>query len=244
MTALLACALAAAVVGLVSASRRERAAAVALARTRHEIRGPLCAALLGLEPLARGEHAARAAAVGRELRRAALALEELAGGGRGERARRADGEAGCAVDVGAVVAAARESWQALAAAHGARLELDAPHGLWARGEPLRLAQACSNLVANAAEHGGGAVGVRVRALGDAVRVEVTDDGPGLPAPVDALVTAARRRTGRRGHGLGIAAAVASRYGGRLAAGPSPRGARLVLELPAAAAAGLDPVGRP
>jgi signal transduction histidine kinase len=245
MTVLLALALALALAGLASATRRERSAAVALARTRHEIRGPLCAALLGLEALATGEHAARAAAVGHELRRAALVLEELAVGRRQASAGAAAAAAAAGpVDVGALVASASESWQALAAAHGARLELDAPDGLWARGEPLRLAQACANLVANAVEHGGGAVGVRVRALGDAVRVEVTDDGPGLPAPVDALVAAARRRTGRRGHGLGVAAAVAARYGGRLAAGPSPRGARLVLELPAAAATGLDPVGRP
>jgi signal transduction histidine kinase len=243
MTALLAAALALALAALACGCRRERAAAVTLARTRHEIRGPLCSALLGLEPLAAGEHAARIAAIEHELRRAALMLEELAGGpGRpramgGSRGRqRPSRPASAAVDLGALVAGARESWQALAGAHGARLEVDAPGGLWARGEPLRLAQACANLVANAAEHGGGAVGVRVRALGDAVRVEVTDDGPGLPASVDALVAAARRRTGRRGHGLGVAAAVAARYGGRLAAGPSPRGARLVLELPAAAAA--------
>jgi signal transduction histidine kinase len=230
MTALLAAALAVALAGLVCGCRRERAAAVALARTRHEIRGPLCTALLGLEPLAAGEHAARIAAIGHELRRAALVLEELPGGPRPAVAPSA------AVDLGALVAGAREAWQSLAAAHGARLEVDAPGGLWARGEPLRLGQACANLVANAAEHGGGAILVRARALGDAVRVEVTDDGPGLPASVDALVAAARRRTGRRGHGLGVAADVAARYGGRLAAGPSPRGARLVLELPAAAAA--------
>src|SRR5206468_10351813 len=33
------------------------------------------------------------------------------------------------------------------------------------GDPLRLAQACANLVANAAEHGGGVVRVRVRVAG-------------------------------------------------------------------------------
>jgi signal transduction histidine kinase len=243
MTALLTVALALSLAALAGGCRRERANAVALARTRHEIRGPLCTALLGLEPLAAGEHAARIAAIGHELQRAALALEELAGGAGRPRALRTPRDearpsrpASAAVDVGALVTGAREAWQALAGAHGARLEVDAPRGLWARGEPLRLAQACANLVANAAEHGGGAVGVRVRALGGAVRVEVTDDGPGLPAPVDALVAAARRRTGRRGHGLGVAAAVAARYGGRLAAKPSPRGARLVLELPAATAA--------
>jgi signal transduction histidine kinase len=88
-------------------------------------------------------------------------------------------------------------------------------------------------VANAVEHGGGDVAVRARALGPTVRVEVTDAGPGLPATVPALLARARAHRGRRGHGLAVAARVAARHGGRLAAGPSPRGARMVLELPAA-----------
>jgi signal transduction histidine kinase len=111
-----------------------------------------------------------------------------------------------------------------------------PGALLVDGDRLRLAQACGNLVANAIEHGGGEVRVHARALGSAVRVEVTDAGPGLPAPVSTLVAGARHRRGRRGHGLAVAAQVADRHGGRLATGPSPRGARLVLELPAAAAA--------
>jgi len=100
------------------------------------------------------------------------------------------------------------------------------------GDPLRLAQACGNLVANAVEHGGGLVHVRVLPAGGHVRVEVADDGPGLPAPVTALVAAARGRRSHRGHGLAIAAAIARRHGGRLTTAPSERGARVVLELPA------------
>jgi signal transduction histidine kinase len=106
-------------------------------------------------------------------------------------------------------------------------------------DPVRIAQACANLVANAAEHGGGVVRVRVAAGADTVRLEVSDDGPGLPAPVSALVAAARTRRGRRGHGLGVAAAVAEEHGGRLAPAPASAGARLVLELPAAAPAVLS-----
>jgi signal transduction histidine kinase len=102
------------------------------------------------------------------------------------------------------------------------------------GDPLRIVQAVANLVANAAEHGGGVVRVRVRRDGARVRVEVKDDGPGLPAPVAALAEAARGRSGRRGHGLAIAAAIAERHGGRLSALPSGAGARLALDLPAAA----------
>jgi signal transduction histidine kinase len=100
-------------------------------------------------------------------------------------------------------------------------------------DPLRIAQACANLIGNAAEHGGGVVRVRVRATGRRVLIEVTDDGPGLPASVPALTATARARRGRRGHGLAIAAAIAEHHGGRLHAAPSDRGARLMLEMPAA-----------
>jgi signal transduction histidine kinase len=219
-------ALATAIAALLLA-RLRRAAATA-ARVGHEIRGPLCTALLGVERLAGAADGATLAAVDLELRRAALALDELDGGRRGGREER--------VDVGDLLTVARPGWSALAAAHGARLAVDAPPGLVVRGERLRLAQACGNLVANALEHGGGDVAVRARALGRTVRVEITDAGPGLPAPVPALLARARSHRGRRGHGLAVAARVAARHGGRLAAGPSPRGARLVLELPAAGVA--------
>jgi signal transduction histidine kinase len=210
---------------------RLRRLAVCAARAGHEVRGPLCAALLGLERLDPGaSDTATLVAVELELRRAALALEDL-GARRGRRRR---GNAAEPVDLGDLLAAAAAGWTALAGAHGARLSVDAgPGALVVAGDRLRLAQACGNLVANAIEHGGGEVRVRARALGPAVRVEVTDGGPGLPAPVGALVAGARHRRGRRGHGLAVAAQVADRHGGRLAAGPSPRGARLVLELPAA-----------
>ncbi len=112
----------------------------------------------------------------------------------------------------------------------------APPSTAVLGDPQRLAQACANLVANAAEHGGGVVRVRIAVVGDRVRFEVADDGPGLPAPVAAL--AGRSRRSRRGHGLAVAAAVAARHGGRLTAAPAGAGARMVLDLPAAAAARL------
>jgi signal transduction histidine kinase len=77
------------------------------------------------------------------------------------------------------------------------------------------------------------VRVRIRAGGAHVRIEVADDGPGLPMSVTALTASARARRGRRGHGLAIAAAIAEHHGGRLHAAPSDAGARLMLEMPAA-----------
>jgi signal transduction histidine kinase len=103
------------------------------------------------------------------------------------------------------------------------------------GDRYRLAQATGNLIANAIEHGGGEVEVLGRLDGAHVRVEVTDHGPGLPAAVSELARGARGGKGRRGRGLAIAATIARHQGGRLAAAPSERGARLVLELPAAPA---------
>jgi signal transduction histidine kinase len=125
-------------------------------------------------------------------------------------------------------------WRPVARARGRELRLDwRPADAAVRGDRLRLAQACGNLLANAIEHGQGPVRVRGHAAGARVRIEVMDDGPGLPAPVAALARRARAGRGRRGRGLAIAAEIAARHGGRLAAAPAASGGRIVLELPAA-----------
>ena len=196
----------------------------------HELRGPLCAARLGLHGLDDEE---RAAALDLELRRAALALEDLVEAARGRRA----GERSELVDVGALLDDAADAWRPLAAAFEASLVVEPLRGrALVRADPVRLAQACGNLVANAVEHGASPVRVRGRVLAGRVRVEVTDAGPGLPVPVSQLVGRRGRRGAPRGRGLAIAARIAERHGGRLAAAPSARGACLVLELPSADAA--------
>jgi signal transduction histidine kinase len=111
---------------------------------------------------------------------------------------------------------------------------EVPAATVVRADQVRLAQALSNVVANAIEHGGGRVEVRARATGDRVRVTVADDGPGLPAPVADLVRRPRAGRGARGRGLVIAATALARQGGRLAGEPAPHGTRLALELPASA----------
>ena len=105
-------------------------------------------------------------------------------------------------------------------------------GALVNGDRLRLAQAVSNLVANALEHGPGRVELTARIVGRShVRIEVIDEGPGLPASLAELTRRARGGRGRRGRGLAIAAEIAERHGGRLVAAPSTRGARIGLELP-------------
>jgi signal transduction histidine kinase len=200
---------------------RGRRRLVLAARAGHEVRGPLCTAQLALEGL---ERSARVEAIGLELRRAALALDDLSG------ARRRDVVA--PVDMAELLSDASQGWHALAGAHGAMLVVEPGHAP-VTGDRLRLAQACGNLVANAIEHGGGRVHARSFAAAGRVRIEVRDAGPGLPAPIGELVAAARGRRSTRGHGLAIASAVAASHGGRLASLPAARGAHLVLDLPAA-----------
>ena len=215
-----------AAVAFLRASLARRMALVAQAA--HELRGPIGAALLGLHGVGSDPAGSRrVAAVQLELRRAGLALEDLRAAPRGRRAA----EVTEAVDVGALVIEAVEAWRPLAGALGTEL-----HVATVRGRPvvqadrLRLAQAISNLVFNALEHGAGPVRIRVDGTGGRVRVEVRDHGPGLPAQLGAAGHA-----GRRGHGLAIAARVAACHGGRLVCAPVTAGACLVIELPPAGA---------
>ncbi len=197
------------------------------ARADHDVRGPLCTARLALGGL---EPSARVQAIDLELRRAAQALDDRAAARRGRRA----GGGRSAVDLGGLLAAAAPAWDALARAHGTLLTVGGGGPARVHGEPLRLAHACANLVANAVEHGGERVDVRVTAGDGRAGVHVSDDGDGLPAPLPTLLAAARGRSATRGHGLAIAAGIARRHGGRLVELPSATGAHLVLDLPAAA----------
>ena len=209
-----------------------------VARACHELRGPLTAARLGLQL---GELSpARLRAIDLELGRAALALEDL----DGARTRRITAwhpgritawRPPEPVDLEQLVSDSVEAWRPFAAARGVELRADWS-GCSARvwGDRLRLAQATGNLIANAIEHGGGRVEVRGCAGLGRARVEVIDAGPGLPQPVAELTRRPHHGRGLRGRGLAIASAVAASHGGRLAAAPSDRGARLVLELPAVA----------
>jgi DNA-binding response OmpR family regulator len=202
-----------------------------VARACHELRGPLTAAHLALHAGARHGDAPppRLAAINRELERAGVALEDLAAARGGRRAPDRDEP----VDVGDLLAYQAATWRLMAGVFGCRLDLVGPgDGAVVRGDRVRLTQAVGNLVANAVEHGAGRVELLARASGDRVRIEVADEGPGLPAPVGHLTRRPRAGRGRRGRGLAIAADIADRHGGRLVAAPSTRGARVALELPA------------
>jgi signal transduction histidine kinase len=203
-----------------------------VAQAGHELRGPLQAALLGLHGLQDPGDEARLAAIDLELRRAARAVEDLSAVASGRRAA----ESAAEVELGELLADGCVAWELLAAHRDVVLVVEpSPAPVIVRADKLRIAQALANLVANAVEHGGGEVRVRLRSTAGHARIEITDGGPGLPAPLSELVASAAGRRERRGHGLALAAVIARRHGGRLVTAPSPRGARFVLELPLAGA---------
>ena len=90
------------------------------------------------------------------------------------------------------------------------------------GQRLALKRALSNLVDNAATHGGGAV-LRLEGSARSVRVLVEDRGPGIPEELLARVfepffrvDAGRRKVhGGAGLGLAIAHEILERHGGRI-----------------------------
>jgi len=201
-------------------------------RALHEVRRPLTAARLGLHGLGAGDKTVerRAMVVDRELRRLAFMLEDLDAARAGREVR----EEAEAIDLGELLTEAAVAWSPVARAFGAEVEVDAPDAVaMLRGNRMRLTQACGNLLANAIEHAGGHIELRGRTFGERVRIEVVDQGPGLPAPVAQLTRAARAGRGSRGRGLAIASEIAARHGGRLASAPSLHGARVALELPTA-----------
>jgi signal transduction histidine kinase len=231
-----------ALTALVLARRSLAARLEAVAEACHELRGPLTAATLSLELCQRhGELSqAQLRGVQLELARAGLALGDL------EAARRVGTRPGGElVPVRELLVDCTEAWRPRSTLRGVDLGLhwSGPDALVV-GDRLRLAQAVGNLVSNAIEHGRGKVEVSGRAAPWGVRVEVADRGEGLSAPIAELIRrsgsdtrwGSRGRRGprglrRHGHGLRVARAVAVAHGGRLAAAPSERGARLVLELP-------------
>ena len=121
------------------------------------------------------------------------------------------------------------------------LTIDADHVV-VDGTPDDLHRLAINLIENAIRHtpAGTQIRASVMAREDTCVLVVQDDGPGVPddlAPTvfDRFVRGGGDRAGSSGLGLSIVRAVAESHGGsvRLQRGAAGRGARFVVELPAA-----------
>ncbi len=126
------------------------------------------------------------------------------------------------------------------------LHVDADAALAADADPERVHQVIANLVENAVRHSptGGTVHVSARSNGEAVLIEVCDEGPGIPPGEEERIferfyraDASRSRSGG-GSGLGLAIArwIVDMHGGAIKAeAAQPTGCRMVVEIPAVAA---------
>ena len=213
-----------------------------VANVSHELRTPLGALRARLENVADGVEPADAETVRTmlaQVERLGRLVEQLLDLSRLE-SREAPFEArpfGVAEVLEAVAREAR-----LSAPAEVEIAVSAPDALEARGDSERVHQVVMNLVENALRHSprpGRVLLVAAPARGG-VRIEVTDEGPGIPAAESARVferfyRADRARAGDRGGaGLGLAIArwIVDLHGGEIRAeAAEPRGCRMVVELP-------------
>jgi signal transduction histidine kinase len=118
-----------------------------------------------------------------------------------------------------------------------RVRLDGD-GLSLTSDPRRLERIVGNLVDNALEHGGKEVAIRIGRDGEAVAVEISDDGPGIPPEhlphiFERFYKADEARSGGgTGLGLAIARENARLLGGEIDVSSVPgEGTRFTLRLP-------------
>jgi len=151
------------------------------------------------------------------------------------------------VAVGELLQQALETAQAQIDSREHRLQVDIPPELTVLGDSMRLAQALSHLLVNAAKFSppGGQIDVTAGTDGAWVRVRVKDTGQGiapdfLPHVFEPFAQENQSKP-RTNHGLGVGLTIAKRlaelHGGDItasSAGPG-QGAEFVLSLPAISA---------
>lgn len=211
------------------------------ATATHELRNPVAAAALALSTMAR--HGERLGADDRDALFAVVerSLAQLGGlvTGLGELAR-SEGAGGSEALVDAelaplIVGAIGD----LELLFGRHVAVDVPGGISVRCAPVAVTEIVGNLVTNAVRHGGPTITVTARVDGaGAVRVEVVDDGPGIPAAVEARLFEPFVRAGHGSEGLGLGLTIsrhlALAMGGTLTHEVvEPHGACFVLTLPEA-----------
>lgn len=125
-------------------------------------------------------------------------------------------------------------------AHHLDISLDAPSGAATVGNPDHLRRLFSNIIDNAVRHADSQVRITTAITAHEVRIEVDDDGPGIPTAdrdriFDRFVRldySRERGSGTTGLGLAIAREIAIGHGGGISVADSPAGgARFIITLP-------------
>ncbi|MEU9858013.1 ATP-binding protein [Streptomyces sp. NPDC047974] len=121
-----------------------------------------------------------------------------------------------AFDLDEVVKQQIEEWRPAYRSAGRAIVRSGKQGMRAIGTPGAVAQVLAALIENSLMHGGGTVALRTRVTGNQSVIEVTDEGPGVPADLGARIFE-RAVSGRSSTGIGLAVArdLAEADGGRL-----------------------------
>ncbi|MFF0092597.1 ATP-binding protein [Streptomyces canus] len=129
-----------------------------------------------------------------------------------------DPRAGNAVtfDLDEVIQQQLAEWRPAYRSGGRAIVSSGKRHLTAVGTPGAVAQVLAALIENSLMHGGGTVALRTRVTGNQAVIEVTDEGPGVPADLGARIFE-RTISGRNSTGIGLAVArdLAEADGGRL-----------------------------
>ncbi|WP_046469770.1 sensor histidine kinase [Allosalinactinospora lopnorensis] len=171
----------------------------------HQLRTPLTALTMRLEEIIAE---ARNPEVVREEGEAALAqaerlvetVESLLG-----RARKSQNPEVEPVHIDDVLQQCVDEWSPVFQQEGRALEVTGSGGLTAMTVPTDLSQMLATLLENAYKHGDGRVTVRRVDTGQSVRIEVSDEGDGIPEHMAGRIFE-REVTGGNGTGLGLALA--------------------------------------
>jgi PAS domain S-box-containing protein len=210
----------------------------------HDLRSPLSVILTDAGELGRpcGDEGCRAArvAIRQSVRRAAAMLDDVV-----DSARLESGSLDLkreALDLAAILRDLVEGGFPAPERDRLRLALDLPSAAML-GDRSWLERAAANVIGNALKFAPAETPVRVRLARDglALRLEVTDQGPGIPADEQPLLfrrffrASNVKRTGGSGLGLYIVRLVVEAHGGRAAVRSElGRGTTVTLTLPAAA----------
>jgi signal transduction histidine kinase len=118
------------------------------------------------------------------------------------------------IDLDGLLNELRQSWHGLLAGQGRALRIDSRGAPVPRVAAAAVRQILAVLLDNAVTHGRGTVTVTARDAGDALAIDVTDQGYGIDGDLDLF---ARGHSSGNGHGIGLALArgLAEAEGGRL-----------------------------
>jgi signal transduction histidine kinase len=158
-------------------------------------------------------------------------------------ARSADGQLPVrpeAVELRELLERTRQRFADRAGEQGRRIEVEVEGDLQVTIDPLRSRQALGNLVDNALRYGAGEIRLAAASGGDAIEIDVSDEGPGFPPDLapHAFERFSRgngaRTRGGTGIGLAIVRAIAEAHGGTAEiVDTSPNGATVRLRVPIA-----------